>query len=150
MAGIKRDRDHIYILGDRGVGIFLIKMSPIRIVRIPDKEVRRYGKENKCDGYAAVAALCWRVIADHRAAHGVGTSLDPENIVGIASLAEAGASLSNLDFAFGTNMSTTAIEAVRGKNLTLKMALCYLTQRSGNNLQDAVLLDDRNSDDFVC
>ncbi|MEW9309440.1 hypothetical protein ACETRX_14685 [Labrys portucalensis] len=150
MAGIRRDRDHIYIIGDRGVGVFLIKMSPIRIVRIPDKEVRRFGKEHNCDGYAAVAALCWRVIADHRAANGQGKPLEPENIVGIASLAEAGAELSNLEFSFGTNMSAAAIEAVRGRNRSLKMALCYLTQRTGNNLQDAVLLDDGNADDFAC
>ena len=47
-------------------------------------------------------------------------------------------------------MSAAAIEAVRGRNRSLKMALCYLTQRTGNNLQDAVLLDDGNADDFAC
>ncbi|CAM5776748.1 hypothetical protein LMIY3S_05689 [Labrys miyagiensis] len=150
MAGPRRDRDHIYVIGDKGVGIFLIKINPIRIVRIPDKEVRRYGKENNCDGYAAVAALCWRVIGDHRAAHGEGAKLEPENISGIASLAQAGVGLSNLEFSFGTSMSTTAIEATRARNRSLKMALCYLTQRTGNNLQDAVLLDDGNADDFAC
>ena len=150
LAKLSSAKDRIYVIGDKGVGIFLIKMNPTRIVRIPDAEVRRYGKANNCDGYAAVAGLCWRLIADHRAAEGVGAKVEKESVAAIASMAEAGAHLSNLMFSFGTSMSVTSIQSIRGFNLDLKMALCYLTQRTGSDLQDAVLLDDGNRADFSC
>ncbi|MEW9309948.1 hypothetical protein [Labrys neptuniae] len=145
-------KERLYVIGDRGVGILIIKLKPLRVVQISDEEISRYGKSLGGDGYAKIGALLWRVIADHNAAEGQGRAIDSDKIAGIESLIETGADISDVEFVFKTNISTVSLQAGKQHNKQIKSALCHLingAKGEESTLFDAIL-NDSGSDDNKC
>ena len=146
-------KERLYVIGDRGVGIHILKLKPLRVVQISDEEVLRYGKAVGGDGYAKIGALLWRVIADHNAAEGNGRPLDSDKIVGVESLIASGADISEVEFVFKTNISIDSLQSGKQHNKQIKSALCHLingTEGEKCSLFDAILNDSAGDDDNKC
>ena len=150
MARKTTRKERLYVIGDRGVGILIIKIKPLRVVQISDEEIIRYGKALGGDGYAKIGALLWHIIADHNAAESQGRPLDSDKIVGIESLIESGADISDVEFVFKTNISATSLQAGKDYHKQVKSALCHLINGDAGSLYDAIINDGINGDSNKC
>ena len=107
------DKERIYVVGDRGAGVLIIRTNPLRVAEISDDEINKYSDTTGSDGYAKVAASLWRFVTDYRAGKGDGHSggVDLVKAHGVESLVEAGVQLTEVDFAFAAGFGTGAARA---------------------------------------
>jgi hypothetical protein len=164
-------KERIYVIGDRGAGVLLVKTNPLRVVEISDAEIEKYSQTSGTDGYARVAASLWQLVSDLRADKGTSNTT---KAAGVESLVEAGVQLSEVDFVFATRVEMvsdphksienheghksvdihkshksvkmhksieTAIESTKSIYDPVSDALRQLLDADGSNLQSAVLKD---------
>jgi hypothetical protein len=141
MTDASDNKERVYVIGDRGVGIFLIKINPLRVTEISDAEVTRYGKEHNCDGYANVGAMFWRVFAKRDPGEGAVTEANGK-ISGVESLIESGVKLAEVDFIFGANLDVDAIHIHKSIVRPIMTSLCHLTKTEGDDFKNTVISDE--------
>ncbi|MBP0582475.1 hypothetical protein J8I29_24320 [Labrys sp. LIt4] len=100
--------EKLYIIGDRGAGVILLKTNPLRVVEVSDDEITRYSKAIGEDGYAKVAASLWRLVSDIKSGQESGGGVDATRAIGVQSLVESGIQLTDVDFVFAARAGVAA------------------------------------------
>jgi hypothetical protein len=95
-------KERMYVIGDRGIGVLLIRTNPLRVVEISDEEISKYSRASATDGYAKVAASLWHLVRELRPS----SKKDDAGAAksgGIEALVTAGVQLTEVDFVFSSS-----------------------------------------------
>ena len=95
-------KERMYVIGDRGIGVLLIRTNPLRVVEISDEEISKYSRESATDGYAKVAASLWHLVRELRPSSKKDDA-NPAKSGGIEALVTAGVQLTEVDFVFSSS-----------------------------------------------
>ncbi len=122
----------LYIIGARGSGVLFVKTNPFRLTLIPHKNIMDHDSANPgSDGYAIIAAAARAMIA--AADEDPNTSIDHDMSLGIEAIVSAGVALSDVDFAFLSDVSNDGWDAKRKIHMPINSALENISPNSPAN-----------------
>ncbi|WP_448950478.1 hypothetical protein [Labrys neptuniae] len=158
--------ERIYVIGNRGSGVVLLRLNPLRVVVIEDAEIKRFSDATKTDGYAKLAAAFWRLTADLRDNKVDANKGDLSASVGIETVVSNGVKLTEVDFVYAAKLASASTDDIItfdfDSNITMNHieakittelpgwitfyspasdAISRLFVKDGENIQSAVLSD---------
>ena len=134
----------MYVIGERGAGVLIVKTNPFRTVVITDAVVTAYGVAQNIDAYAKIGAAAWGMIAD------VGTNpaviANDDGIAAVEAMLSAGTQMSTADFVFTAEVADESWVGRRQRHAPLKIPFESIAPLSDampadGSLREAVLDD---------
>lgn len=134
----------MYVLGKRGFGVLFVKTDPFRASIISDQAVQAYEASNPAigDGYAEIAAAAKGMIAEADG-NASTTPMSVDERRGIKKLVSSGTTLTDLDFAFFTDIVNAGWDVSRKSYDPLEDALEQVGPAgAAGTLNESDLMDD--------
>ncbi|MGX1497084.1 hypothetical protein [Roseibium aggregatum] len=132
-----------YVIGKRGHGVVFLRMDPLRVSRVSHETIMTYEQQNAgVDGYAKIAAAARVLFAESDG--NPETSLSQVESEGIYQAIKQGSTISDVDFAFLTDVDDTDWDLNRLSWAPIQDPVSKTGSGADNSetLQDAVLSDD--------